>query len=284
MRAGRLAASGCRGARGNAALAGGRGGGLLPYRRGSPHERGAPRRGANLRPLYGDRRRRAATGALRRRSGTAGLSGRRSGPHVNARARGRARREAGCGGAPRGRHRGARRVAVTRAGAMERISVFVADDHPVFRYGMRALISSAPDVELVGEATDGQEAVAQALKLRPDVILMDFDMPEMNGIEATRRILETSPNTGILMVTMLEDAESVLSAMQAGARGYVLKDAEGEETLRAIRAAAGGEAIFSPTIARRLADYFGTAATGFATPPEQAHRERRGAPPPPESP
>jgi DNA-binding NarL/FixJ family response regulator len=161
---------------------------------------------------------------------------------------------------------------------MERISVFVADDHPVFRYGMRALISSAPDVELVGEATDGREAVARTLKLRPDVILMDFDMPEMNGIEATRKILETSPNTGILMVTMLEDAESVLAAMQAGARGYVLKDAEGEETLRAIRAVAGGEAIFSPTIARRLADYFGTAATGSATPPEQAHRERQETP------
>jgi DNA-binding NarL/FixJ family response regulator len=120
---------------------------------------------------------------------------------------------------------------------MARIRVLVADDHPVFRYGMRALLSSDPDTELVGEATDGQMTVARALELRPDVILMDFDMPEMNGIEATRRILETSPDTGILMVTMLEDDESVLAAMQAGARGYVLKDAEGEETLRAIRAA-----------------------------------------------
>jgi DNA-binding NarL/FixJ family response regulator len=161
---------------------------------------------------------------------------------------------------------------------MERIRVFVADDHPVFRYGMRALISSAPDTELVGEATDGQEAVARALKLRPDVILMDFDMPEMNGIEATRTILQTSPDTAILMVTMLEDDEAVLAAMQAGARGYVLKDAEGEETLRAIRAAACGEAIFSPTIARRLADYFATPPIGAATPPEQAHKERQEAP------
>ena len=161
---------------------------------------------------------------------------------------------------------------------MERIRVFVADDHPVFRYGMRALISSAPDVELVGEAIDGREAVARALELRPDVILMDFDMPETNGIEATRTILQTSPETAILMVTMLEDAESVLAAMRAGARGYVLKDAEGEDTLRAIRAAASGEAIFSPTIARRLADYFGTAATGSATPPEQTQSERQETP------
>jgi DNA-binding NarL/FixJ family response regulator len=161
---------------------------------------------------------------------------------------------------------------------MERIRVFVADDHPVFRYGMRALISSAPDTELVGEATDGREAVARALELRPDVILMDFDMPETNGIEATRTILQTSPDTAILMVTMLEDDESVLAAMHAGAHGYVLKDAEGEETLRAIRAAASGEAIFSPTIARRLADYFGTAATGPATSPEQVHRKRQETP------
>jgi DNA-binding NarL/FixJ family response regulator len=161
---------------------------------------------------------------------------------------------------------------------MERILVFVADDHPVFRYRMRALLSSDPDTELVGEATDGREAVDRALELRLDVILMDFDMPETNGIEATRTILQTSPETAILMVTMLEDAESVLAAMRAGARGYVLKDAEGEETLRAIRAAASGEAIFSPTIAQRLADYFAAPAKGSATPPEQTHRERQETP------
>ena len=150
------------------------------------------------------------------------------------------------------------------------IRVLVADDHPVFRYGMRALLSSAPDTEFVGGATDGQEAVARALELRPDVILMDFDMPEMDGIEATRKILEARPGTSILMVTMSEDDESVMAAVRAGARGYVLKDAEGEETLRAVRAAAGGEAIFSPAIARRLAGYFATPATGPGAPPEQA--------------
>jgi DNA-binding NarL/FixJ family response regulator len=155
---------------------------------------------------------------------------------------------------------------------MERIRVLVADDHPVFRYGMRALLSAEPDTEPVGEATDGQEAVARALELRPDVILMDFDMPGMNGIEATRQILEASPHTSILMVTMSEDDESVVAAVRAGARGYVLKDAEGEETLRAIRAAAGGDAIFSPTIARRLAGYFATPATELEAPPEHAQR------------
>jgi DNA-binding NarL/FixJ family response regulator len=162
---------------------------------------------------------------------------------------------------------------------MERIRVLVADDHPVFRYGMRALLSSDPDTELVGEATDGEEAVARALELQPDVILMDFDMPEMDGIEATRKILEARPNTSILMVTMSEEDESVVAAVRAGARGYVLKDAEGEEMLLAIRAAAGGEAIFSPTIAQRLADYFAAPATEPETPPEQeAPAEERETP------
>src|SRR5919112_4359946 len=275
MRAGQLAASGRRGAGGDTALASGRRGGLLPHRRGSPHQRGTPRRGANLRPLPGDRRRRQApAGGPRRRSGAAGLSGGgdragRGGDDNDARARSRTRGKSGGGGASRGRHMCARRATVAKAGLMERIRVLVADDHPVFRYGMRALLSSDPDTELVGEATDGEEAVARALELRPDVILMDFDMPEMDGIEATRKILEARPNTSILMVTMSEDDESVVAAVRAGARGYVLKDAEGEETLRAIRAAAGGEAIFSPTIAQRLANYFAAPAQGSGTLPEQ---------------
>ena len=161
---------------------------------------------------------------------------------------------------------------------MERIRVLIADDHPVFRYGMRALLSSDPDTELVGEATDGEEAVARALELRPDVILMDLNMPGLGGIEAMRSILENNPDTGILMLTMSEEDESVVAAVQAGARGYVLKDAEGEEMLRAVRAAAGGEAIFSPTVARRLADYFAAPAEGSGTPPEQAYREQRKTP------
>jgi DNA-binding NarL/FixJ family response regulator len=141
---------------------------------------------------------------------------------------------------------------------MERIPVLVADDHHVFRYGRRALLSAEPDTELVGEATDGEEAIQLASSLRPDVILMDLNMPGTNGIEATRRILEAGSQSevSILMLTMFEDDDSVFAAMRAGARGYVLKGADGAETLRAIRAVTRGEAIFGPSIARRLTQYF----------------------------
>ena len=140
--------------------------------------------------------------------------------------------------------------------ATDHIRVLVADDHPVFRRGMRAVLGAEPDTELVGEATDGEEAVARAIELRPDVILMDLNMPKVSGIEATRRILDASPDTAILMLTMFEDDKSIFAAMRAGAHGYVLKGADGAETLRAIHAVASGEAIFSPTITRRLTEYF----------------------------
>jgi DNA-binding NarL/FixJ family response regulator len=110
---------------------------------------------------------------------------------------------------------------------------------------MRAILGAEPDTDLVGEATDGEEAVALALELRPDVILMDLNMPKVSGIEATRRILQASPHTAILMLTMVEDDDSVFAAMRAGARGSVLKGADGAATLRAIHAVASGEAIFS---------------------------------------
>lgn len=152
----------------------------------------------------------------------------------------------------------------------ERIRVLVADDHPVFRRGMRAILGAEPDTELVGEATDGEEAVARALELRPDVILMDLNMPRVSGIEATRRILEANPDTAILMLTMFEDDKSIFAAMRAGAHGYVLKGADGTEMLRAIHAVASGEAIFSPTITRRLTQYFATPGGGLKTSSEQA--------------
>jgi DNA-binding NarL/FixJ family response regulator len=123
---------------------------------------------------------------------------------------------------------------------------------------MRALLLSAPDVEVVGEARDGEAAIRLAEKLQPDVILMDLGMPGVNGIEATRRILHTSPHISILVVSMQEDDDSVFAALQAGARGYLLKGALKAEILRSIRAVASGEAIFGPAIARRLMQHFAT--------------------------
>lgn len=152
----------------------------------------------------------------------------------------------------------------------QRIRVLVADDHPVFRRGMRAILGAEPDTELVGEATDGEEAVALTLKVRPDVVLMDLNMPNVSGIEATRRILEENPETAVLMLTMFEDDKSIFAAMRAGAHGYVLKGADGAETLRAIHAAASGEAIFSPTITRRLTEYFATPGGDHISSMEQA--------------
>jgi len=139
---------------------------------------------------------------------------------------------------------------------MEALRLLIADDHPLFRHGIRELLNLAPDIQVVGEATTGEEAITQAEALHPDVILMDINMPDVNGIEATRRILHNSPHIRILVVTMFEDDATVFAAMRAGARGYILKDAEKENILRAIQAVGKGEAIFSPTIATRLIDFF----------------------------
>ncbi|WP_409343640.1 response regulator [Paenibacillus sp. MBLB4367] len=141
---------------------------------------------------------------------------------------------------------------------MNRIRVLIVDDHPVFRYGLRALLlAEAKMVEVVGEATSGDEAIVLAAHCHPDVILMDINLPEINGIEATRRILAALPGISILMLTMFDDDDSVFSAMRAGARGYLLKGAEGDEAIRAITAVSKGEAIFSPSIANRIIGFFG---------------------------
>jgi DNA-binding NarL/FixJ family response regulator len=136
------------------------------------------------------------------------------------------------------------------------IRVLIADDHALFRYGLRAMLASGEGLEMVGEAATGQEAVRLAAELVPDVVLMDIQMPDLNGIEATRRILETNPRIGVVVVTMFEEDDSVLTAMRAGARGYVLKGADAGEVLKVVRAVAEGEAHFGPDIARRFRDFF----------------------------
>ena len=157
----------------------------------------------------------------------------------------------------------------------ERIRVLIADDHPLFRDGMHGLLDSVPETEVVGEAASGEEAITRAENLQPDVILMDIKMPGINGLQAMREILHTSPHIRILIVSMLEDDDSVFAAMRAGACGYVLKGANQDEMLRAIRAVANGEAIFGPGIAQRLIGFF-SAPRPSVTPrifPELTDRE-----------
>lgn len=156
----------------------------------------------------------------------------------------------------------------------DRLRVLVADDHPVFRDGLRALLDGRPSIELVGEAADGDAAVAMAEELEPDLILMDLGMPGRNGIDATRAITARRPGTGILVLTMFEDDASVFSAMCAGARGYLLKDADGNELMRAIDAIGHGEAIFGAGVARRVQAFFAGAVDRRADPfPELTVRE-----------
>ena len=139
---------------------------------------------------------------------------------------------------------------------MEKLRVLIADDHPLFRDGMRGLLATQPDVELTGEATTGEEAVRLTEELSPDVVLMDLKMPRLGGVEATRRILSENPRVRVLVVTMFEDDATVFTAMRAGARGYVLKDDDKDDVLGAIRAVGRGGAVFGPSVAARLANFF----------------------------
>ncbi len=163
---------------------------------------------------------------------------------------------------------------------MDPLRILIADDHPLFRGGLRALLGAVSETELAGEATTGEEAVALAAELQPDAIVMDLQMPGVSGVEATRRVLDTSPHVGVLIVTMFEDDYSVFAAMRAGAKGYVLKDTDEEDILDAIRAVGRGEAIFSPAVARRVIDFFTGVQAGAErdvpprTFPELTARER----------
>lgn len=150
------------------------------------------------------------------------------------------------------------------------IRILIADDHPLFRAGLRALLESIPDTEVAGEAATGEEAVEAAVGLVPDVVVMDINMPGLNGIDATRRIVDASEDVKVLVMTMHDDDEAVFAAIRAGARGYQLKGAAQDETLRAIRSVANGEAIFGPGIADRLQRFL---ATPPALDPTQAFPE-----------
>lgn len=146
---------------------------------------------------------------------------------------------------------------------METIRILIVDDQVITRQGLRTLLSATPEIEVIGEAANGAEVIELAASLQPDVILMDLKMPGINGIEATRRIHRTSPHIALLIVTIFADDTSVFPAIRAGASGYLLKDADQAELVRAIQTVAAGGVIFSPGIARRVLQY-------LAEPPSNA--------------
>ena len=139
---------------------------------------------------------------------------------------------------------------------MDQVRVLLVEDHPLFRKGVVALLESVPGFAVAGVATTGEEAVSRAGALRPDVVLMDLQLPGISGIEATRRIVAADPEVRVLVLSLFEDDDSVFLALRAGARGYVLKDADEEELTGAVRAVARGEAIFSQTVAGRVLAFF----------------------------
>ena len=134
--------------------------------------------------------------------------------------------------------------------------ILIADDHDSFRSGLRSVLGTADGLVVVGEAATGAQAVSQVATLHPDVVLMDLAMPGLDGIEATRRIVDVAPHVAVLVLTMSDDDDSVFAAIQAGARGYLVKGAQRAELIRSVRAVAAGDAIFGPAVARRLMAYF----------------------------
>jgi DNA-binding NarL/FixJ family response regulator len=157
------------------------------------------------------------------------------------------------------------------------IRILVADDHPVVRGGLVALLRTIADFDVVGEASDGEAAVREAQLTHPDIVLMDVRMPGLDGVEATRRIRAAVPGTRVLILTMYDDDATVFTAMQAGAQGYLLKEAEQEEIVRAVHGVMAGEAIFGPGVAERVLGYFSGSPTSPSTDypfPELTERER----------
>lgn len=155
--------------------------------------------------------------------------------------------------------------------------VLVVDDHALFRAGMLAVLGALPDVEVVGEAASGEEALTAVAEHRPDVVLMDLRMPGIGGLAATARITEKHPDTHVVVLTMSEDPDSVFAALRAGARGYLLKESGGDDVRRVIEGVARGEAVFGPRVAEQVVRFFSTAAVGQAAAeafPDLTARER----------
>jgi DNA-binding NarL/FixJ family response regulator len=158
----------------------------------------------------------------------------------------------------------------------EALKVLIVDDHPVFRAGLRASLSVEDDVEVVGEAATGVDAVRLTRDLQPDIVVMDLRMPDLDGVEATRQIVHESPHVAVLVLTMFDDDDSVFAAMRAGARGYLLKGSNQAEVVRAIHLVGSGGALFGPAVAQLVIEYFSRprpqgGAMGF---PELTERER----------
>lgn len=161
--------------------------------------------------------------------------------------------------------------------AVPTLGVLVADDHPIFLAGMRQLLEVCPGLTCVAAVTSGSEAVRQVVALRPDVAVLDLDMPDVSGVDVVRAIGAQAPEVGVLMLTMHGDDESVFAALRAGARGYLLKGATPDEVVAAIRSVASGGAVFGPSIAARLVEYFTArppAMSVAAALPELTDRER----------
>jgi DNA-binding NarL/FixJ family response regulator len=148
---------------------------------------------------------------------------------------------------------------------MTAVHVVIADDHRLFRRGIAALLATVDGIEVVGEAADGEHAVQLATSVRPDVVLMDLHMPGGPGLDAVRRIRASAPEVHTLVLTMFDDDDSVFAALRAGARGYVLKDADGDELVRSILTVARGGALYGASVAARLSEYLASPAAGPAT-------------------
>jgi DNA-binding NarL/FixJ family response regulator len=165
---------------------------------------------------------------------------------------------------------------VTDAGAStdRRVRILLADDHPAFLAGMQALLRTIPGAEVAGEVTNGAAAIADAHRLKPDIVLMDVNMPGVNGIEATRTIVARCPQISVLILTMVYNDDAVLAAMRAGARGYVLKGAGLDDIRRAIDAVSHGDMIFGPQAAKHVYQHLTRPPTSEVPFPDLTDRER----------